>query len=159
MELAGHVTTQIFQHDIERLIEHSSRGLARVIIVIILKFRVLNYHERRWRLHKTLTGSRKFQQTVVFHILFNITGDNRLAHDRTPQLGRLVFSFSELLKRFMAMRHYIIGSTALNKVNDVLGSEILFQSMNGSQNDKQCVTGLYPLLGMQAVIAIMTIIL
>src|SRR3712207_7210537 len=39
MELAGHVTTQIFQHDIERLIEHSSRGLARVIIVIILKDR------------------------------------------------------------------------------------------------------------------------
>src|SRR3712207_9288552 len=115
MELAGHVTTQIFQHDIERLIEHSSRGLARVIIVIILKFRVLNYHERRWRLHKTLTGSGKVHQTVVFHILFSITGDKRLAHDRTPQLGRLVSSSSDLLKRVMAMRHYSNGRTALNR--------------------------------------------
>ena len=59
----------------------------------------------------------------------------------------------------MLMSHDIIRSLSADKVNDVVGTEVLLDHLNSLQHNQQRLLGLNLGLGMQTVVAVLTIVL
>ena len=59
----------------------------------------------------------------------------------------------------MLMRHDIIRSLSAYEVNDIVGTEVLFDHLHSLQHNQQRLLGLDLRLGMQTVVAVLTILL
>ena len=120
---------------------------------------VLDNHKRLRRLQVLLACRRQFQQAVILDILLQITRYERLTDDGTPQFFINTLARSEQFVVLMLMGNDFFCLTTDNKILDIVGTEILLDSLNDLQRQDQLVLRLNLCLRMQAVIAIVTIIL
>ena len=54
------------------------------VALLFLKLSVLDNHKRLRMFHKALARRREFQQSVVFHILLDISGNQSLPYHGIP---------------------------------------------------------------------------
>ena len=154
-----HHAPQILQHRIECGIESRTLSVCHLIIVIITELMILDDEERFRFLHVPFSFSRKFQQTIVLHILTKETCDQSLTNHRIPKLRIQIFAGAELLQLIMLMCHDIIRGLSCHEVNDIIRVEILLDDLYGTENDQQGFLALDFLLRMETVVAAATVLL
>ena len=110
-------------------------------------------------LQETLAGSRHLQQAVVLYLLAQIAGDECLTDDGIPNLVVFVLAFTKLLQLVVLMRNNVVGGMSAHEVNDVVLPEVLLDGKNGLEHDDESVLALALLLRMQAVVAVLAVVL
>ena len=143
----------------KRRVKSRSSAINRSIIIVVLKLGVLNNHETGRFLEEFLTRRRHLQQSIVLHVFLQIAGDERLPDDGIPQLVALVLARAEFLQLLMLMSQYLITLLTGNEVDDIVGTEVLFDGDDGPEHDLQGLLSLNLGLRMQTVIAVTAVIL
>ena len=77
-----------------------------------------------------LSGIRHLQQTVIFHIFAQVTGNQRLTNDSIPCLVLFAHARTESFQIFMQVRLYFGSFASLYNVNNIICFKILFHREN-----------------------------
>ena len=154
----GHVFTQLFEHDIQVGVEGRTTAVARLFHKIVFKVSVFHNHERLRLLDETTSCGSKFQQAIVLHVLFQVSRDKRLVYHGVPNFVVFVFACTEIFQLVVLVRHKVVGRPTLNEVHNIVTSKIFLYGQNSLQNDEQRLLCLAFGFGVQAIVAVMTIV-
>ena len=88
-------------------------------------------------LEEFLSGLRHLQQAVVFHVLAQVTGNQRLADHRIPRLVFLTHSGAEHFQILVQVGLHFGRLTALNDIYNIIGFEVLLDCENGFNHSTQ----------------------
>ena len=120
---------------------------------------VFDYHERLRRLQILLASRCQLQQSIVLHVLLQIAGDERLAYNRTPKFLISTLTRTEQIMVLMLMGYDFFRLATDDKVFHIVGTEVLLNGHDNLQRENQLVSGFYLDLGMQAVVAVVAVVL
>ena len=109
--------------------------------------------------HKFAALLRDFQQSVVIDVLTDIARNDGLSDGRIPDSRRFVLARAELFELVVFVRGDVVGEVTADEIDDMVLSEVLFQHVDGIQHDLQSHHCLAFLLRMQAVVAILAVVL
>ena len=102
-----------------------------------VKVIVFRYLERLGVFQEFPPCIRHLQQTIVFHILGEISGNQCLADNRIPYLVFFAHSRTEHFEIFMQMRLHFRSFAALNDIYNIIGFEVLLDSENRFNHSTQ----------------------
>ena len=111
------------------------------------------------RLDEFLACRSHLQQTVVLHLLLQVTSYQGLANHGIPDLLILVGTCPEALQFIMMVSQDLVRLLTDDEVDHIVGTEILLDGQNGCQSRYQLILGLYLSLRMQTVVAVAAVIL
>ena len=154
-----HLRAQVFEHGDECQVEGRANTVHVDIVVVVVELGVFDNHERMRVLQEALAGCRHLQQTIVLYLLAQIAGDECLTDDGIPNLVVFVLTFAKLLQLVVLMRNNVVGGMSAHEVNDIVLTEILLDGKNGLEHDDESVLALALLLRMQAVVAVLAVVL
>ena len=75
-----------------------------------------------------------------------------------PNLVVFVFACTEVFQLVMLVRHKVVGRPTLNEVHNIVTSKIFLYGQNSLQHDEQRLLCLAFGFGVQAIVAVMTIV-
>ena len=128
-------------------------------IIVLIELIILDNHKRYGVLQEFLTGGSQLQKTVVLNVFLQITSNQCLTDNGIHQLVFHILTGTEEVVVLMLMGKDFFGLLANDKVDDIVGTEILLQSMDGIEHQHQHILGLLLGLRMQTVVAIMAVFL
>ena len=151
---------QVFQHDAQRLVKGADGCLMlTTCLIVIAELVVFDNHERLWILDELLASRCQFQQTVVLDILFQVSCQHSLTDNGVPQFFLIFLTGTKQFMILVFVGQYLLRLAASHKVYHIVSTEVLFQRMNGIQYDDQQFMSLHLLLRVQAVVAVMAVVL
>ena len=152
--LLGNLLAEVFQHHEKFVVECAALSFHGIVFIVFVEVVVEHNHKRVRRLQEFLSCGGHLEQSVVLHVLLQITGNESLADDGIPNLPIQILTGAELFQLVVLVSNDVVGGTARDEVDDIVCPEILFHFQNGRKYDLQGILGLLFRFRMQTVVAV-----
>ena len=160
VQLLADLLAQVFQHGAQCRIQCA--GAAFMVcrrVVVLAELMVFDNHERDRVLQEFLASRCQLQQSVVLNVFLQVTGNECLSDDGVPELLVFVLAGTEKFVVLVLVGQDFFRISSLYKVDDVFCAEILFEGMDGIQDDDQQLLGFNLGLRVQAVVTVVAVVL